>query len=60
MQLSAPFGTMPPLAIAAVLRELEGQRAWPRVAGVATKDLVELGKGTRQGGPGTPSFGTWG
>lgn len=43
-----------PWAIAAVLRELLGQLSWPRVAGVATDSLVELGKGARHGGSGTP------
>lgn len=43
----------PARVIAAVLRELLGQRAWPRVAGVCTKFPVDLGQGARQGGSGT-------
>lgn len=41
-------------AIATVLRELVGQRAWRRVAGVCSKFPVELGMGAQQGGSDIP------
>lgn len=46
----------PAWAIAAVLREMVDQKAWPTVPGVGCDQPVVLGTGTMQGAPGTPAM----